>query len=795
MPKFIPRVTHSRVLFTTVAVAALTGMSAAWADPPGRVGRIGLLEGAVSFHTADQEDWSPASLNYPVTAGNSFWTEPDARVELQIGGATVRLRPSTEFDVTALDEESFQGQIGQGSVNLRVRDFGPDQYYQIVTAHGTVQITQPGRYHIDAGSADGAQPTLIEVIQGSAEFVGADTDVTITAGQSARITGSDRLALQLSSAAPDDFDRWAEQRDQQRTFVASAQYVSPDMPGAEDLDQNGTWQSADAGPVWVPHNMPADWAPYRYGHWGYVDPWGWTWIDDAPWGFAPFHYGRWVQTERGWGWTPGAIDAHPYYAPALVAFIGGPPERPSPGAAIGFGVAIGGIVGAVGWVPLGPQEVYRPPYRVSDTYVRNVNISNVRNVTVINNTVVNNNNTVVNNVTVNNYANARAATVVKADAMTGSRPIGRAVVAVTPAQLARAPIAQAGPSGIHPTAATVGATPVAIKAAGGTPPPPTQGQHERHAPGPVGAGGHPVTAVQLTHVEPPTPAAKPVPPAKLTPAAAAAFHPPAPSNAPARPVAEPSAAPVAKPGAPATEPAKPGTHETPANAAHPPGTPEHTTPPAIAPEPHPATPAARPEPASPGKPAPAPEPAGKPPAPGPHEAPTNAAHPPATPEHTTPPAIAPEPHPAPRPEPAARPEPQAAKPEPAVRPEPAARPEPPAAKPEPARPEPAKPAPAPVARPEPKPEPAPVARPEPKPEPAPVARPEPPRPAPAPAPAARPEPRPEPAPAARPEPRPAPEPAARPEPRPEPPKAAPPPAPPKPAPRPEEKKPEEKKPE
>ena len=187
MLKLISR--HPRALSITVAVASFTYMGAAWADPPGRVGRIGLLEGAVSFHTGDQDDWSPASLNYPVTAGNSFWTEPDARLELQLGGATVRLRPSTEFDVTALDEESFQGQIGQGSVNVRVRYFGPDQFYQIVTAHGTVQLTQAGRYHIEAGSADGSQPTLVEVIEGSAEFVGANTDVTVTAGQSATISG------------------------------------------------------------------------------------------------------------------------------------------------------------------------------------------------------------------------------------------------------------------------------------------------------------------------------------------------------------------------------------------------------------------------------------------------------------------------------------------------------------------------------------------------------------------------------------------------------------------------------
>ena len=53
--------------------------------------------------------------------------------------------------------------------------------------------------------------------------------------------------------------------------------------------------------------VAAGWAPYRYGRWAWVRPWGWTWVDDAPWGFAPFHYGRWVcgRGER-WCWAPGA---------------------------------------------------------------------------------------------------------------------------------------------------------------------------------------------------------------------------------------------------------------------------------------------------------------------------------------------------------------------------------------------------------------------------------------------------------------------------------------------------------
>jgi hypothetical protein len=53
------------------------------------------------------------------------------------------------------------------------------------------------------------------------------------------------------------------------------------------------------------------------------DPWyGWTWVDDAPWGWAPFHHGRWLYVSGYWAWCPGPLVVRPYYAPALVAFYG-----------------------------------------------------------------------------------------------------------------------------------------------------------------------------------------------------------------------------------------------------------------------------------------------------------------------------------------------------------------------------------------------------------------------------------------------------------------------------------------
>ena len=86
----------------------------------------------------------------------------------------------------------------------------------------------------------------------------------------------------------------------------TAQYVAPDVTGYEDLDDNGTWSSeAEYGYVWTPTSVAVGWSPYHDGRWAWVAPWGWTWIDDAPWGYAPFHYGRWAHVRNRWCWVPG----------------------------------------------------------------------------------------------------------------------------------------------------------------------------------------------------------------------------------------------------------------------------------------------------------------------------------------------------------------------------------------------------------------------------------------------------------------------------------------------------------
>jgi hypothetical protein len=481
------------------------------ADPPSRVGRLAQMDGTVSFHTSDETQWEAATLNYPITSGNSLWTEPQAHAAVDIGGSRVYMDSQTLLDIGTLNDQGFQAQLPQGAVFLR--SGGNDGGFEIDTPRGAVTVNQPGHYEIVAG--DATHPTTVTALDGSAQIAGPGVNMTVAAGQSASLTGQNPVTGTTGSAQQDPFTSYvagieqpyanpapAQQQVQQQTqqYVSpgmtgyqdpaqqqvqqqTQQSVSPGMTGYQDLAQYGQWQQTpDYGPVWYPQ-VAVDWAPYRYGHWAYVWPWGWTWIDDSPWGFAPFHYGRWVQIGPAWAWVPGAIVAQPVYSPALVSFFGD---------VGGIGISLG-IGPSVGWVPLGPGEIWYPPYRYSPRYIRNLNITNV-NITQITNI------NIYNNRPIGNFMNRRAATLVSASAMANSQPIGRAFHNIPAAnwqgQLAR--VTSRADVPVKPTLRTAGLTPTVARQFGQTLP--ANGQIRPQAPGPmVASNNHPGVTLSNGH--------------------------------------------------------------------------------------------------------------------------------------------------------------------------------------------------------------------------------------------------------------------------------------------------------
>jgi hypothetical protein len=340
-------------------------------EAPAHVARLGLMEGNVQQRLAGDQTWQRAEPNIPLTSGDSLRTVGDARAELASGASTLRLNRNADLEVSALDDNTTRLTLNQGSLQLRVHQLYPDEQLEINTANLAMVITQPGNYRLDVDPNDAT--TRVSALAGAAMLYGengasfplrADGQRLVLAG---RNLTRNRAPEVLRT---DDFDNWADARDRGEDQSVSARFVSRDTIGYQELDQHGDWSSdTQYGNVWYPRVTVTNWAPYRYGQWRWVSPWGWTWVDDAPWGFAPFHYGRWTQIGPRWAWVPGPRQLRPAYAPALVGYLGG-----------ATGVAStnyrGGRPSApppANWFPLAPGEAWQPGYRTSPRNLGSIN--------------------------------------------------------------------------------------------------------------------------------------------------------------------------------------------------------------------------------------------------------------------------------------------------------------------------------------------------------------------------------------------------------------------------------------
>ncbi len=422
--------------FTLALCVLFVVTSTAFADPPSRAVRLKYFSGQVSIQPGGVDDWVAATMNRPLTTSDNVWADKDSRAELHLGTAAVRLNEETSVTLANVGDSTVQVQLHQGTLNLRVAHLYDGEIYEIDTPNLAFTVLKSGSYRFDVDATAGT--TLVTVWKGEGEATGEGRGVRVHSKEQARFFNGKSLAYGTGPAPNyDGFDDWCRVRDDREDHAYSVRYVPRGVIGYEDLDDYGHWVVVRPyGSIWVPTTVVVDWAPYRYGHWIWVEPWGWTWVDDAPWGFAPFHYGRWVHYGAGWGWCPGPLYVRPYYAPALVAWVGG--------SHWGIGISFG-IGGGVGWFPLGWGEPYIPYYRHSRGYFRSVNITNTRitNITYITNNYYNNSTNIRNIKYVNRDIDG-AVTAVSRDTFVNSRPIYRDAVHVSPRQVDRDSV-MAGP--------------------------------------------------------------------------------------------------------------------------------------------------------------------------------------------------------------------------------------------------------------------------------------------------------------------------------------------------------------
>ena len=397
-----------RIIEAVLALGILTSvMSVVWgAEAPDleqdAIGqtppRLSLTTGQVSFWRPGAEDWSQAQVNTPLAPGDQLYTGSDGNLEIQIGSrAFVRGGANTQLGFENHEPDFLQFKVTEGNGSFDLRTVESGRTVEVNTPNAVFTIEHAGYYRVDVS---GERTSFITRRGGQATVTSIGKQaVAIEPSEEVVIEGNENPQV-ASYAAPqlDEWDKWNYARTDHLLDAVSSRYVSPGVYGVDDLDRHGNWRNVPTyGSVWVPRAVPAGWAPYSTGSW-MLDPYyGWTWVDTYPWGWAPYHYGRWVYVDPYWAWAPGPVVVRPAYAPALVAFFGGPH--------LGITVSTGSAVGwvALGWgepcVPWwGPAHVrHRPwwggwggPRVVNNVVVKQTTVVNVQEIHMYRNTSVRN---------------------------------------------------------------------------------------------------------------------------------------------------------------------------------------------------------------------------------------------------------------------------------------------------------------------------------------------------------------------------------------------------------------------
>ena len=281
-------------------------------DPPERIARLSYAEGRVMFQGPG--DASPSGLpDRPLMPGDRLTTERDARAELALGTATIRLNEQTEFSVIALDAATVRIELTAGSAIVHLRELFEDESFEFVTPNATIAMHSAGEYRVNVFADDATELT---VRAGAAEVTTTGGPVRIADGQRVRLEGRDALASLAAPLPADAFDDWVLEREVQ---LAEAQPPPGEtLEGYEDeaLNDYGEWyDEPNYGRVWMPSYAYGGYDPFRYGHWQHVGLWL-VWVDTMPWGFYTSNYGRWayLHHRNRWCWVPTRRDHGRHFA-------------------------------------------------------------------------------------------------------------------------------------------------------------------------------------------------------------------------------------------------------------------------------------------------------------------------------------------------------------------------------------------------------------------------------------------------------------------------------------------------
>ena len=261
---------------------------------------------------------------------------------------------------------------------------------EVATPNAALTIEHPGYYRVDV---TGERTAFITRRGGQATVTPASgVAIVITPSEEVVIEGTSSPQVASYSAPQlDNWDKWNYARSETQLDAVSARYVTPGRTACAISTAMGR---GEPFPPTAPSGSRPRCSPGGPLHDGILDVRSRLRLDlgrHRAVGWAPYHHGRWVSVNGFWGWAPGPVVVRPVYAPALVAFFGGPSLR--------VGVNVGGPV--LGWVALGWGEPLVPwwgrpgfahvptwggwggPRVVNNVVINNTTVVNVQNINVL----------------------------------------------------------------------------------------------------------------------------------------------------------------------------------------------------------------------------------------------------------------------------------------------------------------------------------------------------------------------------------------------------------------------------
>lgn len=292
-------------LRATALVLALAAPGLAWGQDSlraERIARLSYVEGEVTFQAAGRRPTGTLPKR-PLEPGDSLRTGRDARAELALGIATLRIDEHSELAIVELDAEAARVELARGTASVYLDELLEDESFEVLTPNTSIALTEPGEYRVDVGAGDASALT---VHAGAAQVETAAGPILVAAGQRVQVDGRDAIARLETPRMPDAFDDWVLERELLLAEAQPPRYTPYEGARYDDLDRYGEWYDDPYyGRVWMPGYGYSDWSPYYGGYWQRTG-FGWSWFDPAPWGYFSYYGGRWtyLHDRSRWCWVP-----------------------------------------------------------------------------------------------------------------------------------------------------------------------------------------------------------------------------------------------------------------------------------------------------------------------------------------------------------------------------------------------------------------------------------------------------------------------------------------------------------